>query len=268
VTIDSDYLTAGRLDHGYAITAHRAQGATVDRTFVLGSEDLYREWGYTALSRHRDEARFYISRGDLGLDRDHAPEPDTLVYRLQAVLERSHAKDLAIDELADLDDHALAHEHAELRERIGDDLPLPAHMLRRDEEAERARRDLELTRQREAKLRQQREKTPWYRRRERQQLDAVLSQHESAAEYHHERWQHAHDEHERTEAQHGVWIDEHGPEAQRYLALDHEQRLRAGHELEADQRLEALERRIDPLDIASRAIDRGIARDDGLDLGP
>ncbi len=51
----------GHLDHGYAITAHRAQGATVDRAFVLGSDELYREWGYTALSRHRDEARFYVS---------------------------------------------------------------------------------------------------------------------------------------------------------------------------------------------------------------
>lgn len=49
------------LDHGYASTAHRAQGATVDRTFVLGSDELYREWGYTALSRHRHDARFYIT---------------------------------------------------------------------------------------------------------------------------------------------------------------------------------------------------------------
>ena len=54
-------LDDGHLDHGYAITAHRAQGATVDRTFVLGSDELYREWGYTALSRHRDEARFYVT---------------------------------------------------------------------------------------------------------------------------------------------------------------------------------------------------------------
>jgi hypothetical protein len=41
-----------------------------------------------------------------------------------------------------------------------------------------------------------------------------------------------------------------------------------GHELEANERLEALDRGIDPLDIASRAIDRGIGLDDGLDLGP
>lgn len=55
------YARAGHLDHAYALTAHRAQGATVDSTFVLGSDELYREWGYTAMSRHRHEARFYLS---------------------------------------------------------------------------------------------------------------------------------------------------------------------------------------------------------------
>jgi ATP-dependent exoDNAse (exonuclease V) alpha subunit len=38
-----------RLEHGYATTAHRAQGATVDRAFVLGSNELYREWGWTSV---------------------------------------------------------------------------------------------------------------------------------------------------------------------------------------------------------------------------
>lgn len=73
ITVPNSYLQPGHLDHGYAITAHRAQGATVDRTFILGSDELYREWGYTALSRHRDEARFYISRGDLGPEHDLRP---------------------------------------------------------------------------------------------------------------------------------------------------------------------------------------------------
>jgi ATP-dependent exoDNAse (exonuclease V) alpha subunit len=45
VALDAAYLRAGHLDHGYAITAHRAQGATVDRAFVLDSDELYREWG-------------------------------------------------------------------------------------------------------------------------------------------------------------------------------------------------------------------------------
>jgi ATP-dependent exoDNAse (exonuclease V) alpha subunit len=33
-----------RLLHGYAITAHVAQGSTVDRAYVLADEGLSREW--------------------------------------------------------------------------------------------------------------------------------------------------------------------------------------------------------------------------------
>ena len=53
--------------------AHLAQGATVDRDFVLGSEELYREWGYTALSRHRKEARFFVSATPAFLNRSTVP---------------------------------------------------------------------------------------------------------------------------------------------------------------------------------------------------
>jgi Ti-type conjugative transfer relaxase TraA len=98
-TITAGYLDEGHLDHGYAITAHRAQGATVDRAFVLGSDDLYREWGYTALSRHREEARYYVNCGDdlqprlPGLDiSDNAYDDFPL-----DPLRRERAKQLALD---------------------------------------------------------------------------------------------------------------------------------------------------------------------------
>jgi ATP-dependent exoDNAse (exonuclease V) alpha subunit len=54
VLLPAGYI-AEHVEHGYATTAHRAQGSTVDRTFVLGSHELCREWGYTAMSRHREE---------------------------------------------------------------------------------------------------------------------------------------------------------------------------------------------------------------------
>jgi ATP-dependent exoDNAse (exonuclease V) alpha subunit len=54
IDLPDGYVRAGDLEHGYALTAHLAQGSTVDRAFVLGSDELYREWGYTALSRHRE----------------------------------------------------------------------------------------------------------------------------------------------------------------------------------------------------------------------
>lgn len=55
----AEYLEAGHLDHGFALTAHKAQGATVDAVFLLGNDTLYREAGYVGLSRARNDARLY-----------------------------------------------------------------------------------------------------------------------------------------------------------------------------------------------------------------
>jgi len=97
VQIPELYASEGHLDHGYATTAHRAQGATVDRAFVLGSDELYREWGYTALSRHRHEARFYVSATPRFLNEAPAPlvAGDDVPCRVTRMLEASRAKHLA-----------------------------------------------------------------------------------------------------------------------------------------------------------------------------
>jgi hypothetical protein len=98
-TLASGYLDDGWLDHAYTLTAHAAQGATVDRSFVLGSDELYREWGYTALSRHRDQARFYVvSPGSVeralpGLE----PQDDAVGEDVVAMLSPSRRKELALD---------------------------------------------------------------------------------------------------------------------------------------------------------------------------
>ena len=67
VELDSAYLTGLTRDgdptllHGYAITGHVAQGATVDRAFVLAGEGIDREWAYVALSRGRLANRLYVA---------------------------------------------------------------------------------------------------------------------------------------------------------------------------------------------------------------
>ena len=53
-TMPAELVGDGLLDHGYARTNHKAQGATVDRCFVLGDDgDLDHQAGYAALSRGR-----------------------------------------------------------------------------------------------------------------------------------------------------------------------------------------------------------------------
>jgi ATP-dependent exoDNAse (exonuclease V) alpha subunit len=97
VQLPARYVRDGHLDHGYAITAHRAQGATVDRAFVLGSDELSREWGYTALSRHRIEARFYVSATPTFLNETPAPlqAGADVTSKVALMLAQSRAKHLA-----------------------------------------------------------------------------------------------------------------------------------------------------------------------------
>jgi hypothetical protein len=59
LTLPAGYLDAGHVTHGYAITGHKAQGLTCEHTYTLGTETLYREWGYVAMSRGRLTNQLY-----------------------------------------------------------------------------------------------------------------------------------------------------------------------------------------------------------------
>lgn len=52
------------LDYGYAATVHKAQGATVDRAFVLATPGMDRHLAYVAMTRHRDGAEVYAGHDD------------------------------------------------------------------------------------------------------------------------------------------------------------------------------------------------------------
>jgi conjugative relaxase-like TrwC/TraI family protein len=104
VQLPAGYVTGFRghqpyLEHGYAITANGIQGGTTQRAYVLGSEELYQEWGYVAFSRHRVEARFYVTAPDVP---DHeqlelGAEPGDPLRDIVRALGQSRAKELAID---------------------------------------------------------------------------------------------------------------------------------------------------------------------------
>ncbi|MDQ2726208.1 MAG: AAA family ATPase, partial [Actinomycetota bacterium] len=92
IALPADYLTAGHLTHGWAITIHKAQGLTTNRAFVLGTDTLYREAGYVALSRATDTTRWYqVASGDLSMT-GQAITPE---HQAVLALTRSGAQHLA-----------------------------------------------------------------------------------------------------------------------------------------------------------------------------
>src|SRR5690606_689979 len=54
------------IDHGYATTIHKNQGATVKRSFVLATGTIDRHLTYVAMTRHRDGAQIYAAHDEFG----------------------------------------------------------------------------------------------------------------------------------------------------------------------------------------------------------
>lgn len=60
VTVEQRFYN--NVDHGYATTVHKSQGATVDRVRVLASLSLDRHLTYVAMTRHREDLGVYYGR--------------------------------------------------------------------------------------------------------------------------------------------------------------------------------------------------------------
>lgn len=100
------------IDHGYATTIHKNQGATVDRSFVLASGSMDRHLTYVAMTRHRDSAQLYADSQEFGNSgpgrrADQKQPPGQLVddkaayARLASRLSRSGAKETTLDYVGD-----------------------------------------------------------------------------------------------------------------------------------------------------------------------
>ncbi|KQW26347.1 Dtr system oriT relaxase [Rhizobium sp. Root274] len=74
------------LDHGYATTIHKSQGATVDRVKVLASLSLDRHLTYVAMTRHREDLAVYYGRRSFAKNGGLIP-----------ILSRRNAKETTLD---------------------------------------------------------------------------------------------------------------------------------------------------------------------------
>ena len=88
------------LDHGYAATVHKAQGATVDRTYILATPHFDRHATYVALSRHRESATVFYAASDFGAGRlSDPPALEEAHQRMVIALSRARTQDLVHDYL-------------------------------------------------------------------------------------------------------------------------------------------------------------------------
>ena len=88
VTVDQRFYR--NLDHGYATTIHKSQGATVDRVKVLASLSLDRHLTYVAMTRHREDMALYYGSRSFHL-----------AGGLEKLLSRKNAKEVTLDYAGD-----------------------------------------------------------------------------------------------------------------------------------------------------------------------
>jgi hypothetical protein len=84
--VEFDEKKYNDLSHGYAVTTHKSQGVTVDKSYVLASPTFDKHLGYVSLTRHRDDTNLYYSL-------DHFKDED----HLKDTLGRKQEKDLIRD---------------------------------------------------------------------------------------------------------------------------------------------------------------------------
>src|SRR5207237_479060 len=225
------YAAAGNLTHAYAMTIHKAQGATIERALVLADETLTREQAYTALSRATRGTDIFVDTVDPAIEA-HAPaaQPEP-VDRLRASVSRSVSQQLAIDrsphDLVPL--QALRAERDRLQHQLRDRPPDRSGDLRRlQERIKSTRHSLEqaMWRQDQAQRRLE-ELGPVGRtihRRERTELerranDATLDVDRLTGEL--KTLTLRHGSASRLQREFTKWEHQHQPELDRLLEVDH-----------------------------------------------
>lgn len=87
--------TYNSLDHGYAVTIHKSQGATVDKTWLLATKTMDQNLLYVAGTRHRNTICIYSENKVNFADKlDKSKKETTLKYKQVSVHERKFHSNL------------------------------------------------------------------------------------------------------------------------------------------------------------------------------
>jgi hypothetical protein len=99
VTVPHWYLDDGHLDWGYAVTGHKAQGATARRSHTVAGDGVDREWIYVTMSRGQETNTIYLTDPELGNDEcEHLThQQPNRIRALIATLARTATEPAALD---------------------------------------------------------------------------------------------------------------------------------------------------------------------------
>ncbi|HEY5186240.1 MAG TPA: hypothetical protein VIM19_15360, partial [Actinomycetes bacterium] len=103
------------LDHGYALTVHKAQGLTTDLALIYGTAALSQQAGYVALSRGRTANHLFTSAQPLART-DPTDELDIPRFQILTHAEPADALDLLQERLSWSRRHTLAQQQQPARQ--------------------------------------------------------------------------------------------------------------------------------------------------------
>jgi ATP-dependent exoDNAse (exonuclease V) alpha subunit len=106
VLLPPAFTASNRMAYGYAITVHRAQGATVDTTHYL-EDGGGRELAYVALSRARHRSAVYTHADDLDTAIDDLSVAWAIERRQEWVIDRHHVVPVPTREVDEGDEVSL-----------------------------------------------------------------------------------------------------------------------------------------------------------------
>lgn len=91
-------------DHGWAITIHKSQGTTVDKTYLLASFEMTQNLAYVAMTRHREDVQIYGSNLDFWRSEKL---PDVLSKSGEKLVATDYLDADSLNKLMKQDDHII-----------------------------------------------------------------------------------------------------------------------------------------------------------------